>query len=174
VAVSIASVAAAVRAQGDGLERLATHEHGETTRARDGFWDGYDATQSAPLGDGIVVRVACLPTEVTAALSRCESLARETGVRLRASGCAPSGALRAFFAGQCPADGWGDRVVEPLRAYLAPHGGSAVVERCAPAVKAGLDVWGPVDPETLAVMGRIKSELDPGGILNPGRFVGRL
>jgi len=42
----------------------------------------------------------------------------------------------------------------------------------APAeVKRRLDVWGPA-PDALAVMCRIKTQFDPNGILNPGRYAG--
>ena len=53
-------------------------------------------------------------------------------------------------------------------------GGSLVVERAPRAVKETLDVWGPVAPEVLDVMRRLKHEFDPAGILNPGRFAGGL
>ena len=49
-------------------------------------------------------------------------------------------------------------------------GAHVVLERCPPAVKSGIDVWGE-PPGGLDVMRRIKQELDPAGILNPGRFV---
>jgi glycolate oxidase FAD binding subunit len=50
-------------------------------------------------------------------------------------------------------------------------GGTAIVERCPPELKSGLDVWGDVgDP--LAIMRRLKAQYDPRGTLNPGRFVG--
>jgi len=49
-----------------------------------------------------------------------------------------------------------------------------VVERAPAAVKAHVDVWGPVELDALAIMGRLKRELDPEGVLNPGRFVAGL
>ena len=55
-----------------------------------------------------------------------------------------------------------------------PEGGSVVVERAPAAVKADADVWGPMAPEALAIMGRLKREFDPEGVLNPGRSVGGL
>lgn len=57
-----------------------------------------------------------------------------------------------------------------LRETSRAMGMYMVVERCPPAVKAGLDVWGE-PPGGMDVMRRIKQELDPAGILNPGRFV---
>ena len=49
----------------------------------------------------------------------------------------------------------------------------AHVEHAPAEAKAGLDVWGDVGP-ALGPMRRLKGELDPRGILNPGRFVGGL
>ena len=50
-------------------------------------------------------------------------------------------------------------------------GGYAVVERCAPAAKAGLDVWGPPG-DAIELMKRVKDRMDPNHILNRGRYVG--
>ena len=60
--------------------------------------------------------------------------------------------------------------LEKLRAHIAQSTGSLVVLRCAPDMKARLDVWGPAD--ALSLMRRIKERFDPHAILNPGRFVG--
>jgi glycolate oxidase FAD binding subunit len=174
VAVSIATVADAVRAQGEMLDRLAAREHGATSRPRDGFWTAYDMSTARPPADGVVVRAACLPTGIAATLRALDAIARGANLRWRASGCGPSGSLRAFLEGERPAQLWRDRVVSPLREHLAAGGGSAVVEHCAPGLKAALDVWGPVAPDSLALMRRIKLEFDPGGVLNPGRFVAGL
>ena len=49
----------------------------------------------------------------------------------------------------------------------------AVVEDAPPEVKRGIDVFGP-EPSSLPLMRSIKAQLDPNGVLSPGRFVGRL
>jgi glycolate oxidase FAD binding subunit len=59
------------------------------------------------------------------------------------------------------------------RAALAPSRGSLVVQRCPLAMHATLDVWGP-PPPAFPLMKRLKERFDPGGRLNPGRFVGGL
>ncbi|MDA0263368.1 MAG: FAD-binding oxidoreductase [Chloroflexi bacterium] len=51
------------------------------------------------------------------------------------------------------------------------YGGSAVVEHCPLHVKGQIDVWGDA-PDSMAVMRRLKDKFDPGGMLNPGRFLG--
>ena len=66
--------------------------------------------------------------------------------------------------------------IADLREKARSLGGTAVVEHCPLAVKAGIDVWGggAAMAGELAIMRRIKDNLDPAGILNPGRFMGRL
>ena len=65
--------------------------------------------------------------------------------------------------------------VDGVRRAAARLGGSTVVEACPPDVKAGLDVWeGAAGEGELEIMRRIKGNFDPAGILNTGRFVGRL
>ena len=69
---------------------------------------------------------------------------------------------------------WEPAILGPLRDRLEGEGGSVAVEQCPAALKERIDVWGPVDPPALALMRRIKTEFDPTGVLNPGRFVSRL
>jgi glycolate oxidase FAD binding subunit len=64
------------------------------------------------------------------------------------------------------------RVVEDLRRAAAEHGGSVVVLTAPPSVRDALDVWGPVPG--LALMRRLKEQLDPDRRLAPGRFVGEI
>ena len=74
-----------------------------------------------------------------------------------------------FDAGRVVGD-----LVLPLRRALEAEGGSLIVERGPIEVKAQCDVWGTISAEILAIMTRIKTEFDPAGLLNPGRFVGGL
>jgi glycolate oxidase FAD binding subunit len=60
-----------------------------------------------------------------------------------------------------------------LREELESQGGSLVILGCSPEVKAQLDVWGSAG-DALDLMNRIKAQFDPGGILNPGRFIARI
>jgi glycolate oxidase FAD binding subunit len=66
-----------------------------------------------------------------------------------------------------------ERLVRALRPRLEARGGSLVVERAWPEVKAALDVWGDPGP-AFALMRGVKAAFDPAGILAPGRFVGGL
>lgn len=51
------------------------------------------------------------------------------------------------------------------------NGGHLVVESSPPVFKKGIDVWGGQRGD-YEIMRRLKREIDPKGILNPGRFVG--
>ena len=62
-----------------------------------------------------------------------------------------------------------------VRRAAASLGGSAVLVACPTDIKASTDVWeGAAGARELEIMRRIKGNFDPSGILNPGRFVGRL
>jgi len=58
-----------------------------------------------------------------------------------------------------------------VRAAAAAMGGSAVIERCSSSMKASFDVWGEVG-SSIETMRRLKSQFDPNGSLNLGRFAG--
>ncbi len=62
-------------------------------------------------------------------------------------------------------------IVTKLREMADSFMGHVVVERCPAVVKASIDVWGE-SVNGLEIRRRIKGELDPSNILNPGRFIG--
>ncbi|MCF8061572.1 MAG: FAD-binding oxidoreductase [Deltaproteobacteria bacterium] len=62
-------------------------------------------------------------------------------------------------------------VVERILEACVRTGGGLTVERAAPAWKARLPLWGP-EPDALALMRRIKDQMDPDRLFSPGRFVG--
>ena len=171
VAVSVASVEEAVRAQGETLARLAAGASGAARPLGEDFWDAYGPAITRTV-DGLRLRIACLAGSVAATVAAIEALAREQRVTARVAGGAGVGALAAVLEGAGLE--WQARVLEPLRERLAGEGGSVVVEQCPRALKDSIDVWGPIDPSVLALTKRIKTEFDPKGVLNPGRFVGRL
>ena len=98
------------------------------------------------------------------------------------------GSIRLFCWDEVPADnslGTDDRgkvdenavaAIERLREMVQEIGGSVVVEQCPLSIKRRLDVWGldpsGPDPFGLEIMRRVKNNLDPQGLLNPGRFLG--
>ena len=62
-------------------------------------------------------------------------------------------------------------VLTEWRALVGAAGGQSLVESAPLAVKERVPVWDDPGP-ALRIMKRIKSQLDPAGLLNPGRFVG--
>jgi glycolate oxidase FAD binding subunit len=174
VAVSFLSVEEAVRAQGEALSSVVHRAGGVARRSLDGFWDAYDAALARRSGPGVTLRIACLASSVTETIAATEAMARTQGLEARIAGCAATGTLCVSLEGEHPPDAWRSGVIDPLRERLAPEGGSVVVERAAPALKSAIDVWGPIAPQAFALMKRVKTEFDPTGVLNPGRFAGRL
>ena len=69
-----------------------------------------------------------------------------------------------------------DQVVEVMGQLLdrsCETGGNLVITRAPTDIKRNLKIWGEQGPD-LIIMKRLKEELDPLGIMSPGRFVGGL
>ena len=62
-------------------------------------------------------------------------------------------------------------VLQGLRAHVQTRGGTLILLRCPRSLKSRFNIWGPPG-DSLALMWHVKERLDPGQILNPGRFVG--
>jgi len=63
------------------------------------------------------------------------------------------------------------KLIGELTSEAARNGGNLLVESCPPAIKKRIDVWGQPRGD-YGIMRRLKEQMDPAGILNPGRFVG--
>ncbi|OJU26345.1 MAG: FAD-linked oxidase [Alphaproteobacteria bacterium 64-6] len=61
-----------------------------------------------------------------------------------------------------------------VRRVIASHGGHATLVRAAPAVRAGVDVFQPLEPDLDAITRGIKAVFDPADILNRGRLLANL
>jgi glycolate oxidase FAD binding subunit len=168
--VSIASDEPAVAAQGKALAEQVHRAGGRVEPLGAAAWMRLHTPLDAP----VVLKLAGEPRRIIAWLDRAESLARAAAIEIAAVGQAGNGVLHLALRAVTPGAQLGDTLVHPLRAELAGEGGSVVVERAPAAVKAHVDVWGPVERDALAIMGRLKRELDPEGVLNPGRFVAGL
>jgi glycolate oxidase FAD binding subunit len=170
VLIAIGSVEDAVASQAAALSELARRHGGaREPRSASAFSDLGGALE-APL----VLKIACEIRRIMAWLARAEELAAAARLDVAAVGQAGNGVLHLAVRGVVSAEALDQTLLAPLREGLAEEGGSAVVERAPATMKAALDVWGPMAPDVLAIMARIKREFDPDGILNPGRFVGGL
>ncbi len=63
------------------------------------------------------------------------------------------------------------KLIEDLTSEAAKNGGNLVVESCPLAIKKRIDVWGQ-SRSNYRIMRHLKEQMDPAGVLNPGRFVG--
>jgi glycolate oxidase FAD binding subunit len=99
-------------------------------------------------------------------LSDVLTVAGETGLRVR--GSAGAGVLYASLDSGTPQQVVD--VVHRLRDICTRHGGSTVVVDAPAAIKAAVEVWGPVP--AIDLMLRVKSQFDPDHRLAPGRYVG--
>jgi glycolate oxidase FAD binding subunit len=172
LAVSVGSVEAAVRAQGERLEALARGAGGAWQPADQQMWLRHGVGDAAP--SAISLRVSTLASHLAETVRGVEdAVARlAPAATVAVWGCAPLGALRADVDGMVPRDGVA--LVARLREVVAGVGGTVVVERAPAALRAAVDPWGPVPQPALDLMRAIKRAFDPEGILNSGRFVGGL
>jgi glycolate oxidase FAD binding subunit len=172
VAVSIGTAEDAVRAQGETLAALGRAAGGAAREAGDGFWARYERAM-APAG-GVRLAVGTLASRLAETLVEVERAAGASlaGVAPAITGCAPLGNLRVWLpVAEAGAIG---AVVERLRAFVAPAGGSVIIQHAPPEVRAAVDPWGPIEPGPFALMRALKEAFDPKGVLSPGRFVGGL
>ncbi|MDT7603054.1 MAG: glycolate oxidase binding subunit, partial [Acidobacteriota bacterium] len=127
-------------------------------------------------GRELQLRIGALPTWLPEIIQQLERLFDRSGASLmwRASLCA--GRLRVFLNHVGAADACADALAR-LRDEVRRRGGSLVIEKAAgelerALVKLNVDAWG-ISDASATLMRRIKLELDPPGVLSPGRFFER-
>jgi len=117
----------------------------------------------------VAIQVSAPPAELTGVLDSALGATERRGVTPRITGHAGVGTTYvALFGGDEEAR---VQVVEELREIWVRRGGSVVVRKAPPSTKSRLEAWGPVG-DYLGLLRRVKDKFDPGGNLNPGRFVG--
>jgi glycolate dehydrogenase FAD-binding subunit len=168
--VSIGSVDKAVSSQGHAMCELAGTHGAETQELPVSCWERLQALLT---GD-VWLRVSSEPRRVVFWLGELERLASGLGLRVSAVAQAGNGMMQAGLQGEVSGAALDGNLLRPLREGLASEGGSLVVERAPSSLKAHFDVWGAINPDSLAIMSRLKAQFDPEEILNPGRFVGGL
>jgi glycolate oxidase FAD binding subunit len=173
LAVTVGSVPAAVHAQGAHVAEICGRAGSPAIEVPEAgaWWRGVaDVTWPEDPETSLSMRIGTRPTDVIKALRAVEAAGPTSG-GLRAMADLANGVLHATLVPVEPrrvAD-----VVARAREALAALGGTCVVEHAPPGAKRGLDVWGDVGP-AIEPMRRLKRELDPAGVLNPGRYVGGL
>jgi len=160
------------------VERLLRPHALVDTRVLDG--DERDATWRARSGLGhgafpdtaAVMRWTVLPAQVADVMEQGAAVAQRAGVAAALAAHAGVGVVEAVLAGAGFADAAAVvGVLNEWRALVRGAGGQALIESAPLAVKVAVPVWDDPGP-SLRIMQRIKSQLDPNGLLNPGRFVG--
>ena len=123
------------------------------------LWEAHE--RRAWEGDGAVIKLTLLPSDLSATLAWLAS----TGEAWEMIGRAGVGALLLRVDGDAAVQA---RVLKDLRARFAPGRGSAVLVRGSEVLKALVDVWGPPG-DSLPLMRAVKQQFDPDRLLNPGR-----
>ncbi len=171
LAVTVGSVPEGVQAQGSRIAEICGRggARPEPVREPEAWWARVSEASWPVTGQAtLTLRVGARPTDVVKALHAAEAAGRGT-VAVRATAEVGNGVLHLTLTGTGLADA--GSLLGRVREGLAPLGATCVVEHAPLAAKPGLDVWGDVGP-ALESMRRLKAEMDPNGILNPGRFVG--
>jgi glycolate oxidase FAD binding subunit len=125
-------------------------------------------------GAALVCKAAVLPSQVPALSERIETTGQELGLAPLLVSHLTAGIVYSVWP--LPQDEGVQQALDlatALRQAIAGLCGSLVVEACPLALKEKIDVWGEPAAD-FPLMRRIKEQFDPQGILNPGRFLGRL
>ena len=173
VAVSIGSVADAVREQGERLGALAKTGGAGIVPLPDGFWRAMSAAMVPPPGS-TVLHVASLAGRLADTVESIADIvqAAAPGATVTLTGCAILGTLRLVVGGASVAGM--AAVTTRVRAWVGELGGSVVIAGGPIELRRSVDPWGPIEPGALGLMRALRDEFDPKRVLNPGRFVGGL
>jgi glycolate oxidase FAD binding subunit len=150
--VQLASLAEVLHTQAAALEAMAQSEGLRSRGAADDVW----GARQRQMAHEFVCKGTMLPSEIARFAERVRGLGGESvtqGTGIMIAGL-PAGAG-----------------LMELRVEMEKAGGSLMVLKQPPESK--LDCWG-TPPDSLPLMRQIKSRFDPVGILNPGRFLGRI
>ena len=163
LAVLFEGIAEAVEARAEKAARL-LGAGSRSDRRPPPWWGRHPAGP-----DGVLIKVAAEISALSRVLGAVDRAATEAGVSPAVRGSAGTGVLQVGLAPTTDGRAAATFVIE-LRRALGPDDASAVVLHAPRAVRAAVDVWGPV--RALALMRRVKDQFDPEHRLAPGRFVG--
>jgi glycolate oxidase FAD binding subunit len=163
--VRFESIEAAADEQAARAAALAESHGGRATIAAGAeeasLWDAHG--QRPWSGAGAVLKVSLMPAEVGTTIAFLDDRLRH--VEWEAIGRAAVGVLLVRIGGDLSEQ---QEAIAALRARFAPGRGSVVIVRASDELKRAVDVWGPAG-DALGIMRAIKQQLDPDGLLNPGR-----
>jgi glycolate oxidase FAD binding subunit len=119
------------------------------------------------------MKLGVLPTQATEVMEHGAAVAQRSGLRCAFAAHAGVGIVSAALAGEGAEPPAVVSVLDEWRAAAVGAGGHAALEWAPLAVKERVAVWDAAGPAH-RFMRRIKEQLDPRGILNPGRLAGGL
>ncbi len=124
--------------------------------------------------NSLTLKVSTLPDQSTAMLTYAQHLAANHNLELQA--LAHVGHGLSWLTAQYGDEREALKVITELTAWVEARKGSVAVEKVPLSLKKQLpDVWGTaLSAGELKLMRGVKEKLDPGNILNPGRFAGKL
>ncbi|HEX7124356.1 MAG TPA: FAD-binding oxidoreductase [Thermodesulfobacteriota bacterium] len=173
IADEVASQVVAVRDTAAGLG--VRHDRLLDGERQAAFWEAVRNAPARLAADGrswAIARAALVVTAVPPFLAAAESMRAAHGLAdVVATAEAGSGSARVALCGEPAALAAALGDLREVARSGGRNAGHLVVESAPAAVKAAVDVWGPVGPP-LRLMQALKAQFDPDGRLNPGRFVG--
>ena len=141
------------------------------------FWEGYSnlATKLSGLCPDLVsVRINVPISRSDEIIGFADTLIAETRLDCAILSHAGSGMIRLLFLLPRGDNAAAEEMIHLVDRLMDRSGrleGNLVVERAIPGLKKRLLMWG-LPPGDIALMKRLKEQMDPLGILSPGRFVG--
>ena len=120
----------------------------------------------------VILKSNVVISKVAEVFGSYEKIAQEAGIGCAFIGHAGNGILRSHILEDAMARP--DKVIDLIGRFMTEagkHDGNLFVESCPGGLKGKVDVWG-LPRSDVALMRRLKEEVDPTGVLNPGRFVG--
>lgn len=183
VAFSLEGVGEAVERQVAEIGELAKREGAVDTKVLKGeddrtFWirvrdfalASVRARLIAPLP--VILRSNVVISKLPEILGRYETMARDAGIGCALIGHAGNGILTSYILDYGAAKmGPVVDLIGKFTDEAAKHEGNLIVESSPRDLKERVSVWGRPRSDDV-VMRRLKETVDPGGVLNPGRFVG--
>ena len=172
--VRFQSFAESVAAQCDRLQSLA-HAHQLTltpiTATDDaGFWDSLQHqlwSTASPPDPAVICKIGILPAVAAPTLTTLAQTCQTQGFTLQGRIHASSGLGTLRLTGDAfPSV----ELLRELRSHCHQAQGFLTVLQAPPDLKSRLDIWG-YTGNALTIMQQIKTQFDPGNLLNPGRFV---
>ena len=132
------------------------------------LWEGVINHPWAEPEDGrVTLKAGAVIAQVPGIFTTLEEISHKSDIKAYASARAGNGVVNIMLQGDSKSM---TNLITKLRKYCEQSGGSLVIENAPIEVKQEIDVWGDMG-SALSLMKRIKSNFDPTGILNPGRFV---